>query len=50
MADRPCWDAGKVTANEAKNTKRNPGRLWSEPENPQKTTKETKMQAAPSFS
>jgi hypothetical protein len=42
--------AGNVTAKDAKHTKRNPRRPWSEAENPQKTTKETKMQTAPSFS
>src|SRR6266511_4286277 len=42
--------AKNVTAQDAKHTKRNPCLPWNEPENPQKATKETKIQAAPSFS
>jgi hypothetical protein len=47
---RPCHCAEKVTAKDAKHTKRNPCLPGNEPENPQKATKETKIQAAPSFS
>jgi len=46
----PCRDAVNVTAKDANHMKRNSRRPWSQDENPQKTTKETKMQAASSFS
>jgi hypothetical protein len=54
LAKTPLRSAGycadNVTAKDAKHTKRNPRRPWSHAESPQKTTKETKMQTAPSFS